>query len=212
MRNTIIAGTLIWPAAACSPLFAQTDTNDLAQLKQGVAQLEKQVQEISQLVEPLKAQLAIDTRRKVLRERFEKKTAQDQNKYTPEQLGEAENLYRVASQKWGSAEANESLQAMIKKYPDINRTGCAMLYVAQMSQGEERARYLRDCIEKYNDCSYGNGVQVGVYARFLLAQDYKSKGEDKKVEALSTEIKTKYADAIDHNGNLLVDSLKANSK
>ena len=212
MRNTIIAGILIWTAAAGSPLFAQTDTNDLAQLKQRVAQLEKQVQEISQLVEPLKAQLAIDTRRKVLRERFEKKTAQNQNKYTPEQLGEAENLYRVANQKWGSAEANESLQAMIKKYPDIDRTGCAVLYLAQTSQGEERARYLRDCIEKYNDCFYGDGVQVGVYARFLLAQDYKSKGEDKKAEALFPEIKTKYADAIDHNGNLLVDSLKADSK
>ena len=73
---------------------------------------------------------------------------------------------------------------MIKKYPDINRTGCATLYVAQRSQGDERAKYLQDCIEEYNDCLYGDGVQVGAYARFLLAEDYRSKGEKKKKAAV----------------------------
>jgi hypothetical protein len=212
MRNTIIAGILISGMAASSPLFAQTNAEEVAQLKQRVGQLEKQVREISQILEPLKAQQALDNRRKAFRQRFDKKMAQDQEKYTPEQLRDAETLYQVANQKWGSAEASESLQTMIKKYPDINRTGCATLYVAQRSQGDERARYLQDCIEKYNDCLYGDGVQVGAYARFLLAQDYKSKGEEKKAEALCAEITTKYADAIDHGGNLLVDSLKAESK
>ena len=61
----------------------------------------------------------------------------------------------------GTPEATESLQTMIKKYPDINRTGCATLYVAQKSQGDERAGYLQECIEKFNDCFYGDGVQVG---------------------------------------------------
>jgi hypothetical protein len=134
--------------------------------------------------------------------------ARDQAKYTPAQLGEAEALYQVANQKWGTPEASESLQAMITKYPDINRTGCAMLYVAQKSQGEERAKYLQDCIEKFNDCMYGDGVQVGAYARFLLADDYRSKGEQAKAAALYTEIKTKFADAIDHGGQLLVDSIR----
>jgi hypothetical protein len=73
---------------------------------------------------------------------------------------------------------------MIKKYPDINRTGCAMLYVAQKSHGDERARYLQDCIEKFGECMYGDGVQVGAYARFLLAEDYKIKGEDNPVQAV----------------------------
>ncbi len=50
---------------------------------------------------------------------------------------------------------------MIKKYPDINRTGCAVLYVAQKSQGDARTQYLQTCIEKFNDCFYGDGVQVG---------------------------------------------------
>jgi len=212
MRNTIIAGLLMSGMAAGSPLFAQTNAADVAQLTQRVAQLEKQVQEISQLLEPLKAQQAMDNRRKAFRERFEKKMAQDQEKYSPEQLREAEQLYQVANQKWGSPEATESLQTMLKKYPDINRTGCATLYVAQRSEGDDRAKYLQECIEKHNDCFYGDGVQVGVYARFLLAEDYRSQGEKEKAEALYNEIKAKYPDAVDHGGKLLVDSIKADSK
>ena len=134
--------------------------------------------------------------------------AQDRAKYTPEQLRDAEQLYQVANQKWGSPEASESLQAMLQKYPDINRTGCATLYLAQSSEGDERAKYLQDCIEKFNDCFYGDGVQVGAYARFLLAEDYRRKGEQNKAAALDNEIKTKYPDAIDHGGNLLVNNLK----
>src|SRR5260221_2550411 len=176
MRNKIIAGILMTGIAASLPLFAQDNAAAVAQLKQRVARLEKQVQEIAQLLEPVKAQQAADSRRTALRERFEKKMAQDRDKYTQEQLRDAENLYQIANQKWGSPEASESLQTMIKKYPDINRAGCATLYVAQKSEGDERAGYLRDCIEKFNDCVYGDGVQVGAYARFLLAGDYMSKG------------------------------------
>jgi DNA repair exonuclease SbcCD ATPase subunit len=198
--------------AAGWPVAAQTNVEEFAQLRQRVTQLEQQVQQISQILEPIKAQQALENRRKALRERFDKKLAQDQEKYSPEQLRDAEKLYQVANQKWGSAEASESLQTMIKKYPDINRTGCAMLYVAQNSQGEERAECLQDCIEKYNDCFYGDGVQVGIYARFLLAGDYQGKGEEQKAAALFNEIKAKYPDAVDHGGKLLVDSIKAESK
>jgi hypothetical protein len=212
MRNTIITGILMSGMAASSLLFAQGNADDVAQLKQRVTQLEKQVQEITQLLEPLKAKQAADNRRKALRERFEKNITQDRDKYTQEQLREAENLYQVANQKWGTPEATESLQTMIKKYPDINRTGCATLYVAQKSQGDERARYLQDCIEKFNDCFYGDGVQVGAYARFLLAGDYMSKGEQAKAAALYSELKARYPDAVEHSGNLLVDSIKAESK
>ncbi|MGB7749757.1 MAG: hypothetical protein WBN75_21010 [Verrucomicrobiia bacterium] len=163
-------------------------------------------------MEPLKAQQAMASRQKALHEEFVKRMAQDQQKYTQEQLQDAEKLYQVASQKWGSPEASESLQAMIKKYPDIDRAGCAVLYVAQMSKGDERAKYLQDCIDQYNDCFYGDGVQVGAYARFLLAEDYQSNGEMEKAKTLFNEIKTQYHDAIDHSGKLLEDSIKAGSK
>jgi len=152
-------------------------------------------------------QSAMNSRQQTLRERFVTRTAQDQENHTPEQLRDAEQLYQVTNQKWGTPEAKESLQTMIRKYPDLNRTGCAVLYLAQMSQGDERAQYLQECIDKYNDCFYGDGVQVGAYARFLLAQDYKSQGDTEKAKALFDDIKSKYAGAMDHRGILLVDSM-----
>jgi hypothetical protein len=209
MRKMIIAGILISTLAATAPLFAQTNASDIAALTKRVAQLERQVQEMSRLLEPMKAQQSVDARRLKLRNSFNKKMQADSAKYTPEQLREAEQLYQVANQKWGSPEAAQSLQTMIQKYPDVNRTGCAVLYVAQMSKGEERAKNLQACVEKYNDCMYGDGVQVGVYARYLLAHDLKAGGDLKKAQALADEIKSKYPDAIDHSGNLLMDSLKA---
>jgi hypothetical protein len=162
---------------------------------------------LQSLKSPKTQQPAMNSRQQALCERFVRRTTQDQEKYTQQQLRDAEQLYAVANQKWGTPEAKESLQTMIQKYSDINRTGCAVLYLAQMSQGDERAHYLQECIDKYNDCFYGDGVQVGAYARFLLAGDYKNQGETEKAKALFVEIKSKYADAIDHGGDLLVDSI-----
>jgi hypothetical protein len=208
----MMTGVLMLAVALSVPVFAENSADDVAQLKRRVAALETQLQEISKLVEPLKAQQAADTRRKTLREKFEKKMAQDRSKYSQEKLRDAENLYQVANQKWGTPEANESLQTMIKKYPDINRTGCAVLYVAQKSKANERASYLRECINKYNDCFYGDGVQVGAYARFLLAEDYRSAGNAEKAEALYSELRANYADAVDHGGKLLIDTIGADRK
>jgi hypothetical protein len=176
------------------------------------AMLGYKVSRLEKLMAPVKSQQAAQARQAALREQFNRKMTQDQQKYSREQLADAEKLYQVANQKFGTLEASNSLQMMIQKYPDIDRTGCAVLYVAQMSQGEDRARYLQDCIDKYNDCFYGDGVQVGVYARFLLAQDYRSKGERAKADALFNEIKSKYPNAVDHSGNLLIDNLKTNKK
>ena len=163
---------------------------------------------LSQRPEPPKGQPAMNSSQKALHERFVQRMAQDRNNYTQQQLNEAEQLYQVANKKWGTPEVVESLKTMIKKYPNLDRTGCAVLYVAQMSKGEDRAKSLQDCIDEYNDCFYGDGVQVGVYARFLLAEDYKSQGEPEKAKALFDEIKSKYADAIDHGGNLLVKNIE----
>jgi len=212
MRKIIIAGILASGMVVSPPIFAQTNADEVAQLKERVAQLEKQVQEMSQLLAPLKAQQARDQRRRTLRAKFERRMAEDRQKHAEDQVREAENLMRIADEQWGSPEAKESLQKLIKNYSDFNRAGCAMLYIAQVSQGEERIKSLQNCIEKYNDCFYGDGVQVGAYARFILAEDCRSKGEEKKAVALYSEIKAKYADAIDHRGELLVDSIKAGSR
>jgi DNA-binding transcriptional regulator YbjK len=94
MLNKVIASILISGMAAGWPLLGQTTADEVAQLKQRVTQLEKQVQEMSQILEPFKAQQAADVRRRALREKFEKKMAQDRDKYTAEQLREANNCIR----------------------------------------------------------------------------------------------------------------------
>ena len=170
-----------------------------------------QTYKINQTLKPFKAQLAAQERQTGLRGKFEKRMAQDRAKYTADQLREAENLSATADQKYGSAEGIESCRQLIKNYPDSNRAGCAMLYLAQMSQGDERARYFQSCIDKYDNCFYGDGVQVGAYARFQQAEDYQSQGETAKAKALFDEITTKYPEAIDHTGTLLVDRIKTQS-
>lgn len=211
MKLNVRAEILMFTLLGGLTALGQPNAPEFAQLARKVEQLEKQVQEIQKLLEPLRAQQTADARRRTLRERFDRKMAHDRQKYSREQLREAESLYQVANQKWGSTEASESLDAMIKKYPDINRTGCAVLYVAQNSTGADRAKYLRDCIEKFEDCFYGDGVQVGAYARFLLAEDYLREGQAAKAQVLQQELKEHYADAVDHSGALLVQSLKDNS-
>ncbi len=202
MRNRLLVAVLLLGFVGCSEKGKKTD-KEMADLKQRVGQLEAKLERVSEVIEPLMA----EQRAKILRARFEKKMAQDQAKYTQEQLREAERLYQVANQKWGTPEADASLEAMIKKYPDINRTGCAVLYVAQKSQGDERIKYLKQCIEKHNDCYYGDGVQVGALARLILAAEYKSKGDEKNAAALYKELRSDYPDAVDHGGKLLRESM-----
>ena len=214
MRNSTLAGLAFIGLLLNNTAFAEVSEDEVAKLKDRISELEKQVAELKTLVEPLKAQLsaqnqnnAVQERRKVLRDKFEKKMTQDREKYTQTQLRDAERLYQIANQKWGTDEALQSLQTMIKQYPDINRTGCAVLYVAQQSRGDERRNYLTQCIEKYNDCFYGDGVQVGVFARYLLASDYVDQGKRDEATTIFTEIQQKYADAVDHSGKLLTESI-----
>jgi len=209
MKRKIIWGILTLTLALGRPLLAQTSTDEVAQLKERVAALEKQVQDISQIVAPLKGQLEADNRRKELRKKFEARLARDQAKFTRDQLNEAEGWYQVANKEWGTTNATESLKKMVEKYPDINRTGCAVLYLAQSSQGDEREQRLQECIQKFGDCMYGDGVEVGAYARWLLAQDYRKAGQKDKAGALENELKTNFAQAIEHNGRLLAESLQA---
>jgi hypothetical protein len=50
---------------------------------------------------------------------------------------------------------------------------------------------------------YGDGVQVGAYARFLLGLELKENGENVKANALFEEIRKDYPYAVDHHGDSL---------
>jgi TolA-binding protein len=130
---------------------------------------------------------------------------QDSKKYTREQLQECENLYQVANKNWRTPEAVSTLKVMIEKYPDVNRTGCAVLYLAQMSKGKERETRLREAIDKYSDCWYGDGAQVGPLARMYLGMHLWGSGNKAAGKKLFDEVREKYPEALSHQGQLLKD-------
>jgi hypothetical protein len=79
--------------------------------------------------------------------------------------------------------------------------------MGQMSTGEEQEEYLRLAIKDFGDCYYGNGVQVGAYARLYLAYHYKKIGKDKEAQLLFDEIRNNYPDAVNHKGKPLIEML-----
>ena len=133
----------------------------------------------------------------------------DKEKYSGAEIMDAERMYQIANKRFGSAEAKDSLESMLKKYPDMNRTGCAMLYLAQMTSGEEREKWLQEAIDHHSDCMYGDGSQVGALARMQLGYIYKDQGDMKKATALFQEIRSGFADAVDHKGRLIISIIPA---
>lgn len=131
----------------------------------------------------------------------------DSTTYSMAQRREIETLYQVANEKWRTPEAKESLEVLVKKYGKANRTGCAVLYLGQMSKGEEQIAYLKQAIADFSDCYYGNGVQVGAYARLLLGQVYQEAGKTAEAKALFDEIRKSFPHAIDHKGEPIVPRL-----
>ena len=201
MRNAIIV--LLVSVMATSALAH--DSAKLKALEERVKELEERVATLASSTAPAVAK--VETEQKVNGQRMKarERMRKDQSVYSRDQLREIEGLYQVANQKWQSQEGKDSLKQLIEKYDKANRTGCALLYLGQMSKGKERETYLQKAIEGFSDCFYGNGVQVGAYARYYLAYYYKETGQRKEAEELFKEIKSKYPDAINHKGRLLAD-------
>jgi beta-lactamase regulating signal transducer with metallopeptidase domain len=189
------------------------DSNqEVEQLKAKNAALEKKISELEKLLQPMQAQSEQQERQRAYRERFDRRIELDRKKYTDEQLTEEEKLYAAAEKKLGSPESIESVNQMLQKFPGANRTGCLLLQLAQTTPGPESEKYFKDCIEKYSDCYFGDGVQVGPFARFWLADYYGKTKEIEKAEALYKEIKDNYSDAIDHNGQFLITLIPTKSQ
>jgi hypothetical protein len=84
--------------------------------------------------------------------------------------------------------------------------------MGQMSEGQDRLDYLNRAVEKFSDCYYFNGCQVGGYGRYVLALTLWESGEKDKARALFNEIKTKYKNATDHSGRFMTDAVEAAEK
>lgn len=140
-----------------------------------------------------------------LRARVKNRSELDRTLYNQEELRDIEQLYQVANKQWDSPESKGSLKQLIEKYPKANRTGCALLYLGQMASGRDKEAYLKQAIADFGDCYYGDGVQVGAYARMYLAYYRQETGKAKEAAALFEEVRQDYPDAVDHKGRLLKD-------
>ncbi len=205
MKMILFAAALIAMAWAAPLRAAGTDNPAVDQLNDQMKVLEKRISALEELVLPLKKNLEADARRTNFRRQFDERMGQDVRVFSKEQLQEIESLYQVSNRNWNTPEARTNLVELVTRYASANRTGCALLYLGQWSQGEDRENYLKEAIERHSDCWYGDGVQVGAMARYWLAMYYRQLGRNEEAERLFQQIRTEYPDAINHQGALLVD-------
>ncbi|TWT63831.1 hypothetical protein [Rubinisphaera italica] len=182
------------------------EPESIDQLKARIAELEQRLNSLEEAVAPvlnkIKLENIVAEQRQLARNRMQ----QDREVYTIEQLREIESLYQVANRNWRTEQAQQSLEALVEKYQKANRTGCAILYLGQITTGDEQKKYLQQAIDDFSDCFYGDGVQVGAYARLLLAAHLEQAGDSEAAEKLRVELQKLYPDAIDHQGNFLIDA------
>ena len=201
MRNIIII-LLVSFVATSAPAH---DRVQLTALEKRVQQLEEQVTELAASTGPAVAKITAEQRADTQRMKARERMRNDRSMYSREELREIETLYQVANKQWRSEEGKASLKTLIQKFDKANRTGCALLYLGQMSQGRDKEEYLQRAIDGFSDCYYGNGVQVGAYARYHLAHYYMENGKKKQGDELFAEIAEEYPDAINHKGRPLAD-------
>ena len=144
----------------------------------------------------------------MLRAKAQERMRQDLAIYSQQDLKALEELYQSANRDLKSPEAKGILEQVVSKYPNSNRAGSAILYLAQMSSGPEREGYLKKAIQEHGDTWYGDGVQVGAFARAQLAVFYGVQGRTVEGQALAKEVVEKFPGAVDHSGRPLVEILR----
>lgn len=198
MKKGLIALLIATVASVCS-------AHENPALEKRVAELEKKVTALEAAMAPIMEKERVEQVVIEQRNKAKARMRQDSQHYSKDDLRKIESLYQVANKKWRTQEGKDSLEILIEKYDNANRTGCALLYLGQMNQGDEKEENLKRAIDDFSDCYYGNGVQVGAYARYHLAYYYKETGKQDKADELFAEIKELYPNAISHKSRLLSD-------
>jgi hypothetical protein len=143
-----------------------------------------------------------------LRAKAQERMRQDLAIYSEKDLRDLEDLYQSANKNLRAPESRGILEQVVSKYPKSNRAGSAVLYLAQMTSGDEREKYLKEAIANHGDSWYGDGVQVGAFARAQLAVFYSNHGRAAEAQALAKEVVERFPGAVDHSGRPLVDMLR----
>lgn len=176
---------------------------DEGALLQRIVALETRVAELEEKLAPVLEEERVKQVAEQQRELARERMLLDAEFMSRPDLNLAEKAYQAVSRNPKSEEAKKALALLVGKFPRANRTGCAVLAMAQAAEGSEQIELLQDAIGKYSSSYYQNGVNVGAYARLYLGMRNKKDGKDKEAAALFEEIRTTYPDAIDHKGQLL---------
>ena len=143
-----------------------------------------------------------------LREAAQQRMREDRTRYSAEQMREIEALYQRANRDLKAEGAMSALKQLVDKYPQSNRAGCALLYVARLAPGVDREALLKQAIANHSDARYGDGTQVGAFARAFLADLLRRSNRLDEAKALAAEVVAKYPGAVDHGGRRIADVLK----
>ena len=157
---------------------------------------------------PMQAPTQTTPTLEMLRARAQERMRQDLAIYSESDFRALEELYQSANRDLRGPGAKDTLQRLVKEYPKSNRAGSAVLYLAQLSSGTEREAYLKTAISAHSDTWYGNGVQVGAFARAQLAVLYAAIGKMTEAKALVAEVAERYPGAVDHRGQPLLEMLR----
>lgn len=171
--------------------------------EQRIARLEAQVAQLGKLVQPLLIEHEIKVRNIQNRNLARKRMQEDAKTYTKDQLQNMETLYQAANKNLKGPDAKANLEKVVNDYPKSNRAGCALVYLGQITSGDQQITYLKKAIDEHSDCFYGNGVQVGAYARLLLSVRYANDGKKDEALKLLDELKKDYPRSQDHKGQPL---------
>ena len=205
----VIGASAWWWTSSASKHSTQEEEMKLKEISKKVGAAAVAIGMANSAVAEEKIERASEKERAELKQAARERGREDQQEYSRQELGDLEELYQIANKNWKTdrPKAKKAMEELVKKYKKANRTGCAMLYLGQLSHGDERDKYLESAIKDFSDCYYYNGVQVGGWARFLRMLDLRQDGKKRDAEKLEKEIRTKYKKSINHSGYRLVDIL-----
>ena len=131
----LLLATVFTCAAPARAQDTQPDQDrQIAELTERVAELERRLTELEEQALPLIEQARKQQRRDKAKAAARARMRRDRGKYSPEVLGQVEQLYQTANKNLRSPQAVAALEKLVNDYPDLNRTGCATLYLGQMTQ------------------------------------------------------------------------------
>ncbi len=140
---------------------------------------------------------------KRLRDKARARYLQDIRTYSKEDMRDANELYSTLKRRWRNAEGKKSLKLLQELYPKANRTGCALVEAGKRTTGQQKFDLFQLAIDNYSDCFYPDGVQIGPYAKLLLASAYAKKGDWEQSNQLLDDIVKHHSEAINHSGEYL---------